>query len=191
MTALRRVCVYCGSSLGRRPAFGAAARALGQVLADRGVGLVYGGAHVGLMGMVADAVLDADGEAFGVIPASLVEAEIAHRGLTELHVVTSMADRKARMGELADAFIALPGGFGTLEEFFETVTAVQLGLHAKPCGLLDVDGFFAPLLTFLDHAVDEGMVRPENRAILVVDDDPDRLLDRLASWEPAQRPRWA
>lgn len=187
MASVRRVCVYCGSSPGGDPVFADAARAVGRELAGRGVGLVYGGAHVGLMGILADACLAAGGEVVGVIPASLVDVEIAHEGLTELHVVGSMAERKARMGELADAFVALPGGFGTLEEFFETVTAVQLGLHAKPCGLLDVDGFFGSLLGFLDHAVEEGLLRPDNRGIVVVDDDPGGLLDRLERWEPAQR----
>jgi uncharacterized protein (TIGR00730 family) len=187
MGSLRRVCVYCGSSTGGRPAFVAAARALGRELARRGVGLVYGGAHVGLMGVLADAALDAGVDVIGVIPDSLVEIEIAHEGLTDLQVVGSMAERKARMGELADAFIALPGGFGTLEELFETVTAVQLGLHAKPCGLLDVDGFFGSLLEFLDHAVEEGLLRPDNRAIVVVDDEPAGLLDRLERWEPTRR----
>ena len=187
MATVRRVCVYCGSSTGGRPVFATAARSLGRELARRGVGLVYGGAHVGLMGVLADACLAAGGEVVGVIPASLVAVEIAHEGLTELHVVGSMAERKARMNELAHAFVAMPGGFGTLEEFFETVTAVQLGRHAKPCGLLDVDGFFGPLLGFLDHAVEEGLLRPHNRAVVVVDDDPGGLLDRLDRWEPSQR----
>jgi uncharacterized protein (TIGR00730 family) len=191
MTALQRVCVYCGSSTGLRPVYAAAARALGHELANREIGLVYGGAHVGLMGVLADACLAAGGQVVGVIPAPLIEAEIAHTGLTELHVVASMAERKARMGELADAFIALPGGFGTLEELFETVTAVQIGLHAKPCGLLDVDGFFEPLLVYLDHAVAEGLLRADNRAIVVVDDEAGPLLDRLGRWAPTHRPTWA
>lgn len=156
-----------------------AARALAGLLAERGITLVYGGAHVGLMGVLADAALTAGGEVIGVIPRDLVDVEIAHEGVSELHVVASLRERKARMTDLSDAFVALPGGFGTLEEFFETVTAVQVGAHAKPCGLLNVEGYFDRLLGFLDHAVDEGLLRPANREIVLVEREPAALLDRL------------
>lgn len=161
--------------------YAAAARELARLLAQRGITVVYGGARVGLMGVLADAALAAGGEVVGVIPADLVAVEIAHEGLTELHVVSSMGERRHRMSELSDAFVTLPGGFGTLEELFGTVTAVQVGAHTKPCGLLNVDGFFNGLLRFLDHAVDEALLRPANRAIVVVDHDPLRLVDRLTT----------
>lgn len=181
---MKRVCVYCGSSLGRRPAYLEAARALGRLLARRGVGLVYGGASVGLMGAVADAALAGGGEVLGVIPRRLEEREIGHRGLTKLHVVGSMHERKQKMADLSDAFIAMPGGMGTLEELSETLTWSMLGLHAKPLGLLDVDGYWKPLETFLDHAVTEGFLRAEHRALVLSDADPARLVDRLAAWTP-------
>jgi uncharacterized protein (TIGR00730 family) len=183
---LRRVCVYCGSSMGARPAYARAARGLGEELARRGLGLVYGGAHVGLMGVVADACRSAGGEVIGVIPGSLVEAEVAHTGLDDLRVVGSMHERKALLAELADGFVALPGGFGTLDELCEVVTWSQLGLHPvpKPCGLLDVAGFFAPLVALFDGAVAEGFVRAEHRDLVLVDDEPAALLDALAAWTP-------
>jgi uncharacterized protein (TIGR00730 family) len=187
---IHAVCVFCGSSLGDRPAFAEAAARLGRLLAEEGIAVVYGGAHVGLMGVVADAALEAGGEVRGVIPSGLVALEIAHRGLTDLQVVETMAERKAAMAELADAFVALPGGFGTLEELFEMVTATQVGFHTKPTGLLDVDGFFAPLLAFLDRTVEVGLMKADNRGIVLDDTDPRRLLDRLRAWQPAHEPKW-
>jgi uncharacterized protein (TIGR00730 family) len=187
---MRNLCVFCGSSAGTRPEYAAAARALGRTLAERGVGLVYGGARVGLMGELADAALAAGGRVTGVIPHALEAREIAHPGLTELRVVATMHERKAVMSELSDGFVALPGGLGTLEELFEVWTWAQLGVHAKPCALLDVCGFYAPLLTFLDAAVREGFVRPAPRAMLLVDDSPARLLDRLGAYAAPAVPRW-
>jgi uncharacterized protein (TIGR00730 family) len=174
-----RVCVFCGSSPGVRPAYLAAARELGEELAARGIGLVYGGASVGLMGGVADAVLAGGGEAIGVIPGRLVDRELAHAGLTELHVVETMHERKALMARLSDAFVVLPGGAGTLDEFFEALTWRQLGLHSKPLALLDVDGFFEPLLALADHLVEEGFVLAEFRAVLLVEREAATLLERL------------
>lgn len=187
---MKRVCVFCGSSPGARPSYRDAAVRLGAAIAARGLGLVYGGAHVGLMGVVADAALAARGEVIGVLPRALEARELAHRGLSELHVVESMHERKARMAELSDCFIALPGGVGTLEETFEAWTWTQLGLHAKPCALLDVDGYYAPLQTFLEGAVTERFVRSEHRAMLLVDDDPERLLDALAAWRAPIVEKW-
>jgi uncharacterized protein (TIGR00730 family) len=187
---MRRVCVFCGSSAGKDPVHLEAARATGRALVRRGLGLVYGGGSVGLMGALADAALAEGGEVVGVIPRALQLRELAHAGLTELHVVGSMHERKARMAELAHAFIALPGGLGTLEEFAEVLTWAQLGLHARPCGLLDVDGYYRPLVSFLDHAAEAGFLRPEDRARMVVARDPDELLDRFAAWRPPPAERW-
>jgi uncharacterized protein (TIGR00730 family) len=187
---MRRICVFCGSNGGARAAYADAARAVGRAIARRGVGLVYGGGKVGLMGIVADAVLAEGGEVIGVIPEALEAREVAHRGLTQLRVVRSMHERKALMADLSDAFIALPGGFGTFEEFCEVITWVQLGLHAKPCGLLNVGGFYAPLLALFDHAVGEGFVRPEHRAIVLEDDDPEALIERLRSYRPPRVEKW-
>ncbi len=187
---MQRVCVFCGSSAGARPAYLAAASALGSSLARRGLGLVYGGASVGLMGAVADAAMASGGEVFGVIPAALEAKEIAHPGLTRLEVVGSMHDRKARMSELADAFVALPGGMGTLEELTEMLTWAQLGLHRKPCGLLDVAGYWRPLVAFFDHAVQERFLRPQHRALLLVEEQPEGLLDALAAFVPATHEKW-
>jgi hypothetical protein len=184
------VCVFTGSSPGARPAYAEAARALGAELAGRGLRLVYGGASVGLMGAVADAALAAGGEVVGVIPQHLVDREVAHTGLTDLRVTGSMHERKALMAELSSAFVALPGGFGTLEELFEVLTWSQLGLHAKPCGLLDVAGYWAPLRAFADHSVAEGFVRPAHRELLLAGTDPAALLDDLAAWRPAAVPKW-
>jgi uncharacterized protein (TIGR00730 family) len=175
-----RVCVFCGSSMGARPEFADVARLFGRLLAERGVGLVYGGASVGLMGTLADAVLAGGGEVIGVMPRSLVDREIAHPGLTELRVVASMHERKATMAGLADAFVALPGGLGTFEELFEVWTWAQLGLHHKPIALLDVADFYSPLAAFLDHAVNEHFIKPGNRAMLITATDPVALLDQLA-----------
>ena len=184
MPEIRRLCVYCGSSAGAQPAYAEAAHALGTLLAREGVGLVTGGGRVGLMGVVADAVLAAGGEATGVIPQALMDREVGHEGLTALHVVGSMHERKALMAHLSDAFVALPGGLGTLEEIAEMLTWAQLGLHPKPCGLLDVAGYYAPLVRFFDHATAERFVRPEHRALLAVESDPERLLGRLRAYVP-------
>jgi uncharacterized protein (TIGR00730 family) len=167
-----------------------AARATGRTLARRGIGVVYGGGSVGLMGALADATLAAGGEVIGVIPRALQLRELAHGGLTALHVVGSMHERKARMAELSEGFVALPGGIGTLEELAEIVTWAQLGLHRRPCGLLDVGGYWQPLVALLDHAVEEGFVRPEHRGLVVVARDADELLDRFAAWQPPLVERW-
>jgi uncharacterized protein (TIGR00730 family) len=187
---MKRVCVFAGSSAGVRPEYMAAATDLGRVLAARGIGLVYGGARVGLMGAVADAVLTGGGEVTGVIPRSLVEKEVAHSGLTELRVVTTMHERKALMADLSDAFIALPGGWGTLDEMFEILTWAQLGLHRKPCGLLNVLGYFDRLLSFLEHTMEQGFVRREYGSLLAVSDGPAALLDALQSQTPPVVEKW-
>jgi hypothetical protein len=187
---MKRICVFCGSSRGSRPAYAEAARQVGAELARRGIGLVYGGGRVGLMGILADAALAAGGEVIGVIPAALLAWEVAHANLTELQVVGSMHDRKARMAELSDAFVALPGGYGTLEEFCEVLTWSQLGLHRKACGLLNVERYYDPLLALLDHAVAERFVRPDHRALVLEATEPDLLLDRLASYEPPVLEKW-
>ena len=190
MTSMKRVCVYCGSSHGASPRYAEAARAFGGLLAKRGIGLVYGGGRVGLMGEVADAALAAGGEVIGVIPGILREREVDHRGLTELLVVDTMHTRKAKMAELSDGFVALPGGVGTMEELFEAWTWTQLGGQDKPVGLLDVDGFYGPLVRFLDHLVEERFVRPEHRTILQVATSPEDMLARLESWRPLPTPKW-
>jgi uncharacterized protein (TIGR00730 family) len=187
--ALRRVCVFCGSSPGVRPSYLDAARALGRAIARRGLGLVYGGASVGLMGAVADAALAEGAEVIGVLPRSLRDREIAHRDLTELHVVDSMHTRKAMMAERADAFVALPGGLGTFEELFEILTWRQLGLHDKPAGLLDVEGYWDPLRALLVRSEREGFLRTEHLRLEVAT-DPDRLLDALAASPPVHAHRW-
>jgi uncharacterized protein (TIGR00730 family) len=179
MSRFRRICVFCASAMGRRPIYREAAEATGKLLAERGIGLVYGGAKVGLMGVIADACLAAGGQVYGVIPHSLVNKELAHRGLTELYVVESMHARKTMMTSLADAFIALPGGFGTLEETFEITTWAQLGYHQKPIGLLDLDGYYRPVLDFCDRAVDEGLLAATNRKLIQDGPTPSALLDRL------------
>jgi len=181
---MERLCVFCGSSPGHDPAYAAAAAQLGRVLAQRGIGLVYGGGRVGLMGVLADAALAAGGEVIGVIPQALLERELGHRGLTELRVVDSMHARKALMGELAGGFIALPGGIGTLEELFEVWSWAQLGLHRKPCGVLDVEGFFAPLVEFLDRQVEAGFIHPTYRAMLTVASAAEELLDAFSAYKP-------
>jgi uncharacterized protein (TIGR00730 family) len=175
-TVPKRICVFCGSSPGRGGTYRDAAARLGRLLAERRIGVVYGGASVGTMGVVADAALGAGGEVVGVIPQTLVDREVAHAGLTALHVVADMHERKALMAELSDGFIALPGGAGTLEELFEVWTWAQLGLHTKPIGLLDVAGFYAPLAVMLDHMVDEGFLAAANRDLVVRDPDPVALL---------------
>ena len=182
MAALRRVCVFCGSKAGARPEYADAARALAATLVAAGIDLVYGGGRVGLMGVVADAVLEAGGEVIGVIPDHMSDREIAHYGLTDLRVVGSMHERKALMYQLSDGFVALPGGLGTLEELFEITTWSQLGLHAKPTGLLDVAGFYTPLVRFLDQLVTEGFVAERHRRLLRVADKPAALLEQLAAF---------
>jgi uncharacterized protein (TIGR00730 family) len=187
---MKRICVFCGSSFGNRPEYRQAATALGTLLAQRGLDLVYGGGNVGLMGAVADACMAAGGKVVGVIPQSLLDKEVGHHGLTELEVVDSMHTRKARMAELADGFIALPGGFGTFEELCEILTWAQLGFHAKPAALLDVAGYYAPLLQMFDQARDEGFVREVHRGLLLADTDPAALLDRMASYQAPAVVKW-
>lgn len=187
---LQTLCVYCGSNSGRQPVYLEQAQAFGRELARRGIGLVYGGASVGIMGAVADAVLAEGGRAVGIIPEALVRKELAHRNLTELQVVPSMHVRKTRMAELADGFVALPGGAGTLEEIFETWTWAQLGMHQKPCGLLNVAGYYDQLAGFLDHTVQEAFMRPQHRAMLAVEADPAALIDRLAAYVPPTVSKW-
>jgi uncharacterized protein (TIGR00730 family) len=187
---MERLCVFSGSSPGAQPDYRRAAEELGRALADQGVGLVYGGASVGLMGVVADAVLDAGGEAIGVIPQALVEREIAHSGVSDLRVVGSMHERKALMAELADGFVALPGGMGTLEELFEVYTWTQLGLHSKPLGLLDARSYYARLVAFLDHAVEERFLTVEHREMLVVEQRAEALLEAFRRWRPPLRTKW-
>ena len=188
---MKRLCVFSGSSLGNRPEYAAASIELGRLLASRDIELVYGGARVGLMGATADAVLAGGGRVTGVIPQALVEKEVAHSGLTDLRVVTSMHQRKALMADLSDAFVALPGGWGTLDEMFEVLTWAQLGLHRKPCGLLNVLGYFDRLLAFLDHTVEQGFVRREYGSLLAVSDAPATLLDALrAAHTPPAVEKW-
>jgi uncharacterized protein (TIGR00730 family) len=187
---MKRVCVFCGSSAGRNSLYLDAARLTGRTLARRGIGVVYGGGGIGLMAAVADAALEAGGEVIGVIPRALQLRELAHDGLTALHVVGSMHERKAKMAELAEGFVALPGGMGTLEEFAEILTWAQLGLHARPCGLLDVGGYYRPLVAFFDHAEAEGFLRPEHRELVLVAEDPDALVDRFIAWKPPALQRW-
>lgn len=185
MSTLKRICVFCGSSVGSRPQHAVAARELGRTLAERGLGIVFGGGKVGLMGVLADTALAAGGEAIGVIPEALVAREIGHNGLTKLHVVHSMHQRKTLMADLADAFIALPGGYGTFEEFFEAVTWTQLGIHNKPCGLLNVDGYYDALLALLDRAVRDGFIQKKNRRLVIDAPDVPTLLQKLGAFRPA------
>lgn len=187
---MRRVCVFLGSALGADKRFEQAAMDLGGEMARRGIGLVYGGAAVGLMGAVADACLAAGGEVIGVMPQALVDKEVAHTGLSKLHVVKSMHERKALMAELSDGFVALPGGMGTLEELFEVLTWAQLGYHRKPCGALDVNGYFELLDAFLDHVVRQGFMRQEHRSILMSAKTPGELLDMFRDWKPVYAPKW-
>jgi uncharacterized protein (TIGR00730 family) len=187
---MKRVCVFCGSSPGANSEYAELARQLGGILARRGLGLVYGGGNVGLMGRLADAVLKQGGHVIGVIPQSLVDLEVAHPGLPDLRVVASMHERKALMADLADGFIALPGGIGTLEEFCEILTWAQLGLHHKPCGLINVAGYFDHLMAFLDHAVSERFFRREHRSMVIVESDPHKLLDLFETYRPPQLEKW-
>jgi uncharacterized protein (TIGR00730 family) len=187
---MRSVCVFCGSNAGARSSYLEAARQTGRTIGERGLILIYGGAAVGLMGAVADAALAAGGTVIGVIPKALVEREIAHKGLTELLEVTSMHERKAMMADRSDAFLALPGGAGTLEETLEAWTWGQLGHHAKPVGLLNVDGFFDALCAFFDHQCRERFMRPEHRDMLIVESDPERLLARFSAYRPPIVEKW-
>ena len=187
---MRRVCVYAGSNPGTDPVYAGAARALAGLLAERGIALVYGGGHVGLMGVLADTALAAGGEVIGVMPQALVDREIGHTGLTELRVVGSMHERKALMAELSDAFVAVPGGIGTLEELIEVYTWSQLGIHSKACGVLNVAGYYDHLAAFLDHAVAAGFLRPAHRAVLTVASEPDEMLERLAAYVPPVVGKW-
>jgi uncharacterized protein (TIGR00730 family) len=186
---VKRVCVFAGSNAGARPEYAATARGLAAECAARGLGIVYGGGSVGLMGVLADSALAAGGEVIGVIPAPLATKELAHGGLTELRVVESMHERKATMNALADGFVALPGGLGTFEEALEVLTWAQLGIHAKPVGVLNVEGYYDGLLRWLSHAVGEGFVRREHLALLLFADTPIELLDRFAAWTPPPGPR--
>jgi uncharacterized protein (TIGR00730 family) len=190
VTEIRRLAVFCGSNPGARPEYIEATRSFGRLLASRGIGIVYGGSNVGLMQALADAMLDDLGDIIGVIPRMLVEREVANKALTDLRVVDSMHERKAIMAELADGFVALPGGIGTLEEFFEIWTWAQLGMHDKPCGLLNVAEYFDPLLEFLDRAVAEKFVREVHRKMVIVESDPKALLARFEAYEPPRVVKW-
>jgi uncharacterized protein (TIGR00730 family) len=187
---MNRICVFCGSSTGFNPVYQRAAQALGAALVRSSIGLVYGGGNVGLMGTLADTVMKGGGEVTGVIPEALVERELAHGDVTELIVVRSMHERKAKMAELSSAFIAMPGGYGTFEEFCEIITWAQLGLHRKPCGILNVAGYYDPLLTLFDRAVAEGFLRLNNRQIVIQESDPDRLLHSIMSYAPPPTEKW-
>jgi uncharacterized protein (TIGR00730 family) len=186
---MKRICVNCGSNSGFDPCYLLTAQKLALALVDRNYELVYGGADVGLMGQVADTVMKAGGVAIGVIPKSFAH-KVSHRGLTKLHLVDSMHERKAMMFDLSDAFIALPGGFGTIEEIAEVLTWAQLGMHAKPCGLINVDGYFDPLLTFLDNAVAKGFIKPEHREMLLVSNEPEEMLALMVSYRAPDAEKW-
>ena len=187
---LSAIAVYCGSNHGADPAYAQAASALGRLLAERGIRLVYGGGHVGLMGVLADAALAGGGEVFGVITRALQAKELAHDALTSLTVVDTMHERKAAMADAADAFVMLPGGYGTLDEFFEAVSWTQLGVHDKPCGILDVAGYYASLRMLLDEATRQGFVSRVHRDLVITESEPRRLLDRLAGWAPVTAGKW-
>jgi uncharacterized protein (TIGR00730 family) len=184
-----KICVFTGSRHGSRPEYAEAAKRLGQSLVERGYGLVYGGGNVGLMNVVANTMLELGGHVTGVIPDRLVGKEVAHQGLSDLRVVSSMHERKALMAELSDGFIAMPGGIGTMEEFFEVLSWAQLGIHAKPCGLLNVSGYYDPLIEFVDHAVSEDFIKPKHRALMIVEGEPGKLLDRFAKIWQSHPPR--
>ncbi len=187
---MNRICVFCGSSVGVQRIYADAARELGMELVRRGIGLVYGGGNVGLMGVIADAVLDANGAVVGVIPEDLVSKELANQRVGDLRIVKTMHERKALMSDLADGFVALPGGYGTYDEFCEVVTWAQLGLHKKPCAMLNVAGFYDPLLAMFDRATAEGFIRPEFRAMLLISSDPADLLEQMQSYQPPVVERW-
>lgn len=187
---MKRLCIYCGSNAGRSPLYQQAAQALVSEMVRRGIAVVYGGARVGLMGVVADTALALGGEVIGVIPEGLIEKEVAHKHLSQLEVVSSMHQRKARMVELSDGFIALPGGAGTMDELFEVYTWAQLGLHSKPCALLDVDNYYAGIVEFLSRATEDQFIRPAHHKMLLIDDDHKHLLDRMAAYDPPQVKKW-
>src|SRR3954453_1310807 len=187
---MKRICVFCGSNPGRRPEYAEAAREMGRVLVERGLGLVYGGGKVGLMGIVADTVLAGGGEVLGVIPEALMAREGGHAGLTQLRVVATMHPRKALMAYLADGFVAMPGGFGTFEEFCEVLTWSQLGIHKKPCGLLNIEDYYTPLLAMFDHAVAERFVRKENRGLVLADRTVEGLIAKLQNYQPTSVEKW-
>jgi uncharacterized protein (TIGR00730 family) len=187
---MKSICVYCGSNFGERGSCLQAAQSLGAEMAERGITLVYGGGNVGLMGAVADSVLAAGGKVIGVMPQALVDKEVAHTGLSELRVVSSMQERKSLMADLADGFIALPGGLGTLEEFCEVATWTQLGFHKKACGLLNIDGFYNGLLSFFNHAMKEKFIRPEHRSIILAEVNPVELIEKLSQFEVPTVHKW-
>lgn len=187
---LASICVYCASSPGTDPRFSTATAAFGRLIGSRGLTLVYGGGHVGLMGVLADEVLQAGGEVHGVITRALEEKEVAHTGLTRLDVVDTMHQRKSLMADRADGFAMLPGGFGTLDEFFEAVTWTQLGVHTKPCGILNVNGYFDPIRDFLDAATEQRLIRRQHRDLVIIESDPEALLEQLAAWEPVDLDKW-
>ncbi|MCK5439928.1 MAG: TIGR00730 family Rossman fold protein [Gemmatimonadetes bacterium] len=187
---MKRISVFCGSSYGRRDSYRAAAEAMGRLIAERGLGLVYGGGDVGLMGALADAALDAGGEVVGVIPEALADLELAHAGLTDLRIVDTMHARKAHIIEISDAFVALPGGIGTLEELAEVWTLAQLGYHGKPCAILNVDGYYDQLVAFLDHAVDHRFLGAEHRTMVIVETEPRTLLERMERYQSPTAPKW-
>jgi len=187
---MNSICVYCGSSFGNQPAFAKAARQLANAMNERSISLVYGGASVGIMGEIANAVLAGGGAAIGVIPQALADKEVSHTGLTELHIVSSMHERKALMAEISDGFIALPGGFGTLEELFEMLTWSQLGFHQKPVGLVNVANYYDGLLNFLDHTTTARFVKPAHRNLLISDHSPEAVLDRMQKFQPSMATKW-
>lgn len=187
---MKRICVYCGSSIGKRPEYATAAKALGKALVDRNIGLVYGGASVGIMGLIANTVLELGGEVIGIIPQAIADKEIAHTGLTELKVVANMHERKAMMADYSDGFIALPGGMGTLEELFEVLTWAQLGFHQKPCGVLNVAGYYDHLIAFLEHAVDQEYLKSQHFGMLQTANEPDALLELLSHYQAPVDGKW-
>jgi uncharacterized protein (TIGR00730 family) len=190
---MKRICVFCGSSPGVRPEYVQAAKELGELLARKKIGLVYGGARVGMMGALATAAVGTGGDVIGVMPGSLVRKEVAYTGLKDLRIVETMHERKALMGELSDGFIALPGGLGTIEEFFEVLTWAQLSMHKKPCGLLNVNGYFDPLIGFMDHAVTQEFISPVSRSLVIVENTPEKLLRKFEHYEAPQSDKasWA
>jgi uncharacterized protein (TIGR00730 family) len=187
---MKRICVFCGSNSGTNPVYAEAAKRMGSVLVRRGIGLVYGGGRVGLMGTIADTVMAEGGEVIGIIPDALAAKEVAHHGLTELHIVGSMHERKAMMADLSDGFIAMPGGVGTFEEFCEVLTWAQLGIHLKPCGLLNVANYYGPLLALFNHAVAEGFVRPQHRSLVLESTEPEEMIELLATYRAPHLDKW-